>query len=100
MLRVMPPAIEVWFFDQAFTATVDNTPWSPSDADLQHVVAIASTADIGGGWYLAANNSIAKMEFVQRVEPGVTSLFAQMVIRAGATYGVGDLRVRPNYLQD
>ena len=99
-LTIQQPALELWLFDRTFTATVDNTPWSPSDADLLNLVAVVSTADVGGAWFLAANNSAARIEFVQRVGPNVTSLFGQFVTRSGCTYGVGDLQGRLNYLQD
>ena len=99
-LTVQQPAIEVWFFNQTFTPSVDNAAFTILDADLPNVVAVVSTADLGGAWFAAADNSIARIEFVQCVEPNVRSLFAQMVVRAGATYAVGDITVRPNYLQD
>jgi len=99
-LTVQAPTIELWLFDRTFTAGVDNTPWSPADADLPNIVAIVSTADLGGAWFLGANNGAARIEFVQRVGPNVTSLFGQFVVRGTPTYGVGSLQAKLNYLQD
>jgi len=85
--------LELWLFDQTFSATADNAAWDPSDADLANCVGVVpiSAAD----YYSAADNGVATV-------PGVglefklagTSLFGQLKCTGTPTYtATSDLKV-------
>lgn len=84
--------IDLWLFTKTFTAGNDNDPFAVSDADLQNCLGYI---DITAADYsIAANNEQAcvtrntRMPF-EFVLSG-TSLFGQMKILAGDTYGATD----------
>jgi hypothetical protein len=86
--------IDVVFFDQAFTATADNAPFDPSDADLANCIGyvdVAATdyADFSDN-SVAAKASGLRMPFDYDLVAGGNTLFAQMVIRAANTYTATD----------
>ncbi len=81
-------ALELWLFNQTFTAIADNGVWAPSEADLRNLVAIIATAD--GSYYAAGTPSAARVEASQRYDLVGTSLFGQLVTRGGPTYVATD----------
>jgi hypothetical protein len=94
-------ALELWLFNQTFTAMVDNAPWAPSEADMENLVAIIATAD--GAYYQAAAGarSAARVEVSQRYDLVGTSLFGQLVTRGAPTYAAtDDVTVKIGLLQD
>lgn len=38
--------LELWLFDRTFTAMVDNAAWAPSEANLENLLAVISTAEL------------------------------------------------------
>ena len=94
-------SLDLVFFDQAFTATADNAPFDPTDADLENCL----------GWFnvpQSAYNNFAG-NAVALVAPlgvdgrgfpfwtvGTDSLYAQLVVRSGPPTFVAtsDIRVR------
>jgi len=93
-------ALELWLFDQTFTAGVDNAVWTPLEADLENIVAIISTAD---GTYFAAGagQSVCHIETASRYDLLGTSLFGRLVNRGAPTYTqTDDLSVKIGLLMD
>jgi hypothetical protein len=81
--------IDLVLFNQAFTATVDNAPFDPSDADLLNSlgyidVAATDYADFSDN-SVAAKASGLRMPFAFQLASG-TILYGQMVVRSGPTY--------------
>ena len=84
--------IDVVFFNVTFTATGNNDPFDPSDADLANCIGyvdIAATdyADFTDN-SVAAKASGLRMPFDYDLVG--TSLFAQMVVRSAPTYTATD----------
>jgi len=94
--------LELWLFDQTFTAGADNAQWSPSEADLENIICVISTRD--GRYYGAgANQSVADIEVARRYDliAAGTSLFGRLVTRGAPTYTqTDDLTVKIALLQD
>lgn len=100
-------AIDLVFFDQAFTATADNDAFDPSDADLENCLGVVSIAT--ADYFNFSDNAVA---VVTPMSPlgwgfpiqtvGSDILYAQMVVRSGPpTYVVTtDLRVRLFFRRD
>lgn len=86
--------IDLVLFDQTFTATADNSPFDPSDADLQNCLGYVSVANTDYSEFndncAATKASGLQMPFSYDLAAGVTSLFGQMVIRVGDTYAATD----------
>lgn len=80
--------MELWLFDQTFTAMSDNAAWAPSEADLRNLVCIISTTD--GAWFAAGTPSAAMVEANQRYDCTGTSLFGQLVTRGTPTFAATD----------
>jgi len=80
--------VDVVFFDRTFTATADNAPFDPTDADLENCIGYVNVAATDYGAF--NDNSVAvKCSGLQMPFDYVlngTSLFAQMVVRSGPTY--------------
>ena len=92
-------ALELWLFDQTFTAMTDNAAWAPSEADLENLIAIITTAD--GAWFAAGTPSVARVECLQRYALAATSLFGQLVTRGTPTYAAtDDITVKIGVSQD
>ena len=92
-------ALELWLFNQTFTATADNAAFDPSEADLENLVGVITTND--GTWFDTANQSVADVEASRRYDLTGTSLFGQLVTRGTQTYtAVDDLTVKIGLLQD
>jgi len=94
--------IDIVFFDQAFAATADNSPFDPSDADLANCIGFAAIAATD---YANFNdNAVACKRNIGlwfELASGVTTLFAQMVVRATPTYtATSDLTVKVTIAQD
>jgi len=91
--------MELWLFNQTFTAMADNAAWAPSEADLRKLVAIISTVD--GAWFAAGTPSAARVEVSQRYAVTGTSLFGQLVTRGTPTFAAtDDITVVVGLLQD
>lgn len=84
--------IDIVFFDRTFTATADNAPFDPTDADLANVIGYVDVAATDYANFVdnsvAAKASGLRMPF-DYVLNG-TSLFAQMVVRSAPTYTATD----------
>jgi len=92
-------ALELWLFDQTFTAMADNAAWAPAEADLENLVAIITTDD--GAWFAAGTPSAALIEVSQRYDCTGTSLFGQLVTRGTPTFvATDDVTVKIGLLQD
>lgn len=91
--------LELWLFDQTFTPTANNAPFNPSEADLENLIAVITTAD--GAWFDSASQGVADVEASKRYDPVGTSLFGQLVTRGAPTYAAtDDLTVKIMLLQD
>ena len=91
--------MELWLFEDEFTAMANNAPWAPSEADLRLLVAIISTA--GGAWFAAGTPSAARVEASQRYDCVGTSLYGQLVTRGTPTFvATDDVSVILGLLQD
>ena len=93
--------LELWLFNQTFTAIADNAAWAPSEADLENCIAVVSTT--GGTWDAAGTPSVIDIECMRRIDlvAGGTSLFGQLVTRGTPTYAAtDDLTIKIKLLQD
>jgi hypothetical protein len=87
-------------FDRTFTATADNAPFDPSDADMAN--AIAMIPILTSDYQAFADNCMATVRGVgaAMVLSG-TSLFGQLMCTGTPTYGsTADLTVRLGIYQD
>ena len=86
--------VDIVFFDQAFTATADNAPFDPSDADLQNCIGFIDVAATDFATFndnsAAAKASGLRMPFDFDLAAAVTTLYAQMVVRSTPTYTATD----------
>jgi hypothetical protein len=93
--------LELWLFNQTFTAIADNAAWAPSEADLENCIGVIST--VGSTWRAAGTPSVVQIECTRRIDlvSGGTSLFGQLVTRGTPTYAAtDDLSVKISLLQD
>lgn len=91
--------LELWLFDQTFTPIADADAWAPSEADLENLIAIVSTAD--DTWRAAGTPSAINIEVTRRYDLAGTSMFGQLVTRGTPTYtAADDLTVKIKCLQD
>ena len=71
--------LDLWLFDQDFTAEADNDPFGPSDEDLENCIGVLHivAADYEDG----VDNSVATLEceFAFTLVASGTSLFGQLV---------------------
>lgn len=92
--------IELWLFNQTFTAGADNAVWTPVEAELENLVGIISTTD--GIWYTGgATATVNVTEASLRYDSTGTSLFGRLVTRTADTYvATDDVTVVIGLLQD
>jgi len=92
--------LELWLFNQTFTAGVDNAVWTPVEAELENLVGILSTSD--GIWYTGGAVATACIvESSIRYDCLATSLFGRLVTRSAMTpAAVDDISVILGLLQD
>ena len=91
--------LELWLFNQTFTAMADNAAWAPAEADLENCIAVVSTS--GSTWRAAGTPSVINIECTRRIDLAGTSLFGQLVTRGTPTYvATDDLTVKIKLLQD
>ena len=91
--------LQLWLFNQTFTAMVDNAAWAPSVADLENLIAIVYSTD--GTWSAAGTPSANIIPIANRYDLVGTSLFGQLVTTGIPTYtGTGNLTVKIGILQD
>jgi hypothetical protein len=93
--------LELWLFDRTFTAMADNAAWAPSEADLENLVGVISTADSARGWMAAGTPSVITIDVATRFDLNGTSLFGQLVTRGTPTFAAtDDVTVKVGLLQD
>jgi len=93
--------LELWLFDQTFTAMADNAAWAPSEADLENLIGIVSTEDSSNGWCEAGTPSAIDIEVSKRLDLDGTSLFGQLVTRGTPTFAAtDDVTIKVMGLQD
>jgi len=85
-------------FNAAFTATADNAPFDPSDADLVNCLGYIDIAQTDYADFtdnsVATKTSGLRMSFVFQLDAAVTTLYGQLVVRSAPTYtAVDDLTV-------
>jgi hypothetical protein len=92
--------IELWLFNQTFTAGADVAAWTPVEAELENLVTIISSLE--GVWYAGgATATVMAAEVSRRYDVVGTSLFGRLVTRGAPTYvATDDLSVHLNMLQD
>jgi hypothetical protein len=91
--------LELWLFNQTFTAMADNAAWAPSEADLENCIGVISTLD--GTWRAAGAHSVCDVEVAKRYDLVGTSIFGQLVVRGTPTFAaVDDVTVKLRMLQD
>ena len=91
--------LELWLFDRTFTQGADDAAWSPSEADLENLVDVVSTAD--GTYYDTANQGVCVIELARRYDLNGTSLFGRLVTRGTPTYAAtDDLTIKVGLIQD
>ena len=91
--------LELWLFDQIFTAIADNAAWAPTEADLENLVTVISTVDID--YFDASNHTVVPVEVARRYDCVGVDLFGQLVTRGTPTYdAIDDLTVKILLLQD
>ena len=82
--------IDLVLFDQPFTATADNAPFDPTDADLEHCIGYIDVAATDYAAFndnaVAAKTSGLRMPFDYDLAANTSRLFGQMVIREAHTY--------------
>jgi len=85
-------ALDLVLFDRTFTATADNAPFDPSDADLANCIGYIDTAATDYANFVdnavAAKLSGLRMPFP--IALNGTSLFGQLVTRGAPTYAATD----------
>ena len=91
--------IDLVLFDRTFTATADNAPFGPTDADLANCLGFIPIANTDYSEFantcVATKASGQQMPFPYRLAAAGSSLFGQMVIRNGDTFGaVADVTVK------
>ena len=94
--------LELWLFNQTFTAIADQGAWAPSEADLENCIGVISTAESSMGWRDAGTPSVIDIEVTKRIDLIGTSLFGQLVNRTTTpTYAAtDDITVKVPALQD
>ena len=81
--------LELWLFNQTFTAGADNAVWTPVEAELHTLVTIVSTAD--GTYYTGgATGTVCVIEVARQFNLTGTSLFGRLVTRGTPTYAATD----------
>jgi len=80
--------LELWLFDQDFTAMSDNAAWAPSEADLENWVMTISTT--GDTWRSAGTPSTIDIDFVKGYVCNGTALYGQLVTRGTPTFAATD----------
>ena len=93
--------LELWLFNQTFTAMADNAAWAPSEADLENLVGVISTEDSSQGWLDAGTPSAITIDVATRYDLTGTSLFGQLVTRGTPTFAAtDDVTVKVGVLAD
>lgn len=94
--------LELWLFNQTFTAMADNAAWAPSEADLENWIGTISTEESTNGWLAAGTPSTIDIEVSRRYDLTGTSIFGQLVNPSDTpTYvATDDLTVKICLLQD
>lgn len=93
--------LELWLFNQTFTAMTDNAAWAPSEADLENLVGVISTEDSAQGWLAAGTPSAITIDVATRYDLTGTSLFGQLVTRGAPAFAAtDDVTIKVGLLQD
>lgn len=92
-LTTQNAALELWLFDQGFTATADNGAFTIIDTDMINFVAIVPIST----YYNAADNSVAfarNLGIPLPLASPAAALYGQLVTRGTPTYAsTSDLRI-------
>lgn len=92
-------ALELWLFDQTFTAISDNAAWAVAEASLHNLVAVISSTE--GTWRASGTPSVCDVECSRAYVCAATSLFGQLVTRGTPTFAAtDDVTVIIELLQD
>jgi hypothetical protein len=91
--------MDLVLFNQTFTATADNAPFDPTDADLANCIGYISVAATDYAEFndngVATKASGLQMPFEYKLAAAGSSLFGQLVIRNGDTFAaVNDVTVK------
>lgn len=77
--------LELWLFNQTFTATADNAAFDPSDADLANAVGVIPISSVD--YYLATDNELATVRNAGlQYQLTGTSLYGQLKCTGTPTY--------------
>lgn len=92
--------LELWLWNQTFSAGADNAVWTPVEAELHNLVTIISTAD--GTYYTGgATGTVCMVEVARQFNLTGTSLFGRLVTRGTPTYAAtDDISVLVHLMQD
>jgi hypothetical protein len=93
--------LELWLFDQTFTAMADQATWNPSDADLDNCVGVIAVNT--EHWFRANTQGVALVNEIELpyVTVGGDSLYGQLVCRGTPTFAsVAAIRVRLSVRKD
>jgi len=91
--------LELWLFNQTFTAMADNAAWNPSETDLENLICVIDMSS--DSWYNATTQYVLNKEVVRYLTLVGTSLFGQLVCRDTPTFAaVDDVTVKVKIVQD
>lgn len=86
--------VELVLFNQDFTATNDNAPFDPSDADMQNCLGFIDVAQTDYASFVdnsvAAKTSGLRMPFPYQLGSGGSTMYGQLVVRGTPTYTATD----------
>ena len=86
-------ALNLVLFDRDFTATADNDPFDPSDADMANIVAVLKVA--GSDYVSFVDNAVATKELNTMCRPVGNTLYGQLVSGGTPTYAsTSDLTIK------
>jgi len=96
--------LELWLFNQPFTAMADQAAWNPSEADLENWIGTIRTADSREGYLDATGQSVVKVEFTLpfTLVGATLTLYGQLVTPVDTpTYAAtDDITVKTVIMQD
>jgi len=88
--------LELWLFNQTFTAMADQAAWNPSEADLENWIGTIRVLESLAGWLDATTQHVVQVDQILSYNLVGTSLFGQLVTRLSTpTYAaVDDITVK------
>ncbi len=93
-------ALELWLFNQTFTAPTDNAAWSISDADAANCIGVIPLS--AANWYASSLNKVFTLPAIALpFNVAVTTLFYALVARGSTpTWVNGDLQLTVGIIQN